>query len=157
MGTSQILVGFTDGTVKHGTYDNTGDAPFPPLAASWKEALAAMDAWIDTDEEPEHTEPEVPVDIWCDYGGGSYWRGKARGGWLTDYGLAIDEKDGTPDWVFEYEASSPDFMVAWNRDADTHMREMNQRERIWLEGQRRIAEMLANEQTGEQSPQPKYE
>lgn len=106
MSVGALLVRLPDGTIRYGHYQTTVDAPYRCLHETDEQAEACSLRHQDEaqDNEPE---PEVEVEIYAHYGGGFWWRGKARGLYLTDDGVRDfegtwhipDQTDGIPDWV----------------------------------------------------------
>jgi len=102
MGLSTMIVRFPDGAIRFGCYQDTADVPYQRLFDELPSPLppGALDG------EPEgNSGEEVEVAIYCNYGGGFHWEGRARGLWLTDTGMDPETWDlrgmehGEPAWL----------------------------------------------------------
>jgi len=101
MGVSRLFVRFPDGVIRFGSYQDTADVPYSGLVDDLTDVAEVLKMIPPSDIHVG----DVEVEIYCDYGGGFYWKGMALNNWLTDTGYSLDERfvgghtDGAPEWV----------------------------------------------------------
>ena len=99
---------FPDGVILHFEYNGTSDVCIPNLWDTYEEMHANWrgDQWATC----TCGQPSEPVELYNDYGDGTYWPGEAcRKCMAITKGLRTDEfsdddlellvKDGTPEWI----------------------------------------------------------
>ena len=103
-----MLVRFPDGTIKYGAYQNTSDVPCSGLSDHLDDHPRALYRISEIVEPVAPEGEEVDVQIYCTYGGGFHWPGKAQGNYLTDSGWRYDERKG--EWIEGQEGGEPDWL-----------------------------------------------
>lgn len=120
MSRASVAVLFPDNTIRYGIYDGTSDILQPRLFATSREPWDAYYGAVDMHPPSGYdASSAATVLIYCDYGGGSEWEGKAT----RDYVVSECDAMQIPiEAITDYDLDSEPSWVTWQAGADPSVR-----------------------------------